>query len=380
VITLKSWIYFAVFFIAFANANGQGQVRQIKLLFAGDVMGHDGQIKAATIEENELYDYTPCFQFVKDQVSNADIAIANLELTLPGKPPYTGYPQFKSPSELALALKDAGFDLLVTANNHSNDAYASGLKNTLDVLDGYGFLHTGTFRNEEERMLYYPLLIYKNDFKIAFLNYTYGTNGIPTRAPTVVNLIDPSLIKKDLEEAKRLKPDVIVVIMHWGDEYQLRENQEQRDLAKMMFDEGADLIIGAHPHVVQPIKEQTLGEQNNLKKGLVAYSLGNYISGQTRVNTDGGIMLEITLEKDMRSGEVQMKNHAYTPVWRHIQNKDGKKEYVLLTQKELEAKHEGLLETIAMQKMKSFLKNLNQHLDKFDANLNTGTPSGVDVK
>lgn len=358
----------------------QEQTREIKLLFAGDVMGHDGQIEAATIVENELYDYTPCFRFVKEQVSKADIAVANLELTLPAKPPYTGYPQFKSPSELALALKDAGFDLLVTANNHSNDSYASGLIKTLDVLDSYGFLHTGTFRNKDERMLYYPLLIYKNDFKIAFLNYTYGTNGIPTRPPTIVNLSNPATIKDDLEEAKLLQPDAIVVIMHWGDEYQLYENEDQRVLAQKMFDWGADLIVGAHPHVVQPIKEYALPAENRLEKGLAAYSLGNYISGQTRTHTDGGIMLDITLEKDIVNGKVFLKNHSYTPVWRYIHENEGKKEYVLLTQKELQQGEGELLNGTVINKMKSYFNKLKQHLDKSDARLNPADFSEAEAK
>ncbi|MEZ5055751.1 MAG: CapA family protein [Saprospiraceae bacterium] len=367
------------FFIAL-TANGQDdQKRSIRLIFAGDVMGHSGQIVSAEVKTGELYDYTPCFQYVKPLVSDADLAIANLELTLPGKPPYTGYPQFKSPNELALALKDAGFDLLVTANNHSNDSYASGLINTLDVLDGYHFLHTGTFRNSDERLMYYPLLVYKNDFRIAFLNYTYGTNGIPTREPTIVNLIDVAQMEKDLAEAKSLKPDAIIVIMHWGLEYQLQQSTEQDFLTQKLFDGGADFIIGAHPHVVQPIKEVELERDGKKKKGLVVYSMGNYISSQTKTNTDGGIMVELTLEKDLSSKETILKEHTFIPIWRYIRTlENGKKEYLILTDNELEKP--GLLTPDAKLKMESYFKRLRNHLANSDGIEKPISTESVDVK
>ena len=145
-------------------------------------MGHTPQIDAAR-QPDGSYDFKPCFSYVKEQISNADLAIANLELTLPGKPPYTGYPQFRSPESLANDLLDTGFDLLVTANNHSNDGHLLGVTNTLDVLDRVGLQHTGTFRNAAERTALYPLMVYEGDARIVFLNYTYGTNGIPTPAP-----------------------------------------------------------------------------------------------------------------------------------------------------------------------------------------------------
>jgi poly-gamma-glutamate synthesis protein (capsule biosynthesis protein) len=299
--------------------------QSIRLLFAGDVMGHGAQIKSAEVVADKLYDYSPCFEYVKPLLDEADLAIANLELTLPGKPPYTGYPQFRSPDELALALREAGFDLLVTANNHSNDAGKSGVIETLNTLDEYNFFHTGTFRTAEEREFHYPLLVYRNDFRLAFLNYTYGTNGIPTAAPTIVNLIDESQIKKDLAAARQYSPDVIIVFMHWGLEYQLIENAEQRALSAKLFDWGADLVIGAHPHVVQPIREVSLSRNGVATTGLVAYSLGNFISNQNKPNTDGGIMLEVTLTRDSDTNTTSMTSYRALPVWRYIEKLPGGK-------------------------------------------------------
>ena len=126
------------------------------------------------------------------------------------------------------------------------------------TLKNFQFYQTGTFKNNEERELYYPLIVYKNGFKLAFLNYTYGTNGLSTKPPTVVNLIDTTLIKNDLNIAKQLNPDAIIVIMHWGLEYKPNESSKQRMLSKKIFDWGADLVVGSHPHVVQPIKKDSV--------------------------------------------------------------------------------------------------------------------------
>ena len=294
-------------------------ISKINLLFVGDIMGHDPQIESAEITKNESYNYEPCFQYVKPIIEKSDLAIANLKVTLPGQPPYRGYPQFRSPNELAKALRLAGFDMLVTANNHSNDAGKKGVINTISTVKDYGFYQTGTFKNQEDRDLYYPLIVYKNGFKIAFLNYTYGTNGIKTRPPVIVNYIDEKLIETDMKLAHQLEPDAIIVITHWGKEYKYVENEKQRKLAKKIFNLGADLIIGMHPHVVQPIRElEILQKDSTYKNALVAYSLGNFISGQTTPNTEGGFIFEITLEKCKETNKVTLGEHHYIPVWRYV--------------------------------------------------------------
>jgi len=321
---LKSYFFFSLLFLFFFGKNASAQIKsdsisKINLLFVGDIMGHDPQIESAEITKNKSYNYEPCFQYLKPIIEQADLAIANLEVTLPGKPPYRGYPNFRSPNELALALRLAGFDMLVTANNHSNDAGKKGVINTISTIKDYGFYQTGTFKNKEERELYYPLIVYKNDFKIAFLNYTYGTNGIKTKPPAIVNYIDEKLIEQDMKLAQQLQPDAIIVITHWGKEYQYIENKEQRKLAEKIFKWGADLIIGMHPHVVQPIREmEILQPDSSIKKTLVTYSLGNFISGQKTPNTEGGFMFEITLEKNKKTNKVTLGKHHYIPVWRYV--------------------------------------------------------------
>jgi poly-gamma-glutamate synthesis protein (capsule biosynthesis protein) len=221
-----NWLYpvlLLAFLTPFAPATAQIKTDTLRLLFAGDVMGHAPQITSAEVIKDKKYDYEPCFQYVKPIVSEADLAIANLELTLPGKPPYTGYPMFRSPDALAEALKNTGFDVLVTANNHTNDARGSGVISTIRTLDRLKLSHTGTFASARERDTQYPLILSKNGFRLALLDYTYGTNGVPTDSPTIVNLIDETRIAADLEKAKSLKPHYIIAFMHWGLEYQLTE-------------------------------------------------------------------------------------------------------------------------------------------------------------
>ena len=209
-------------------------LHRIKLSFVGDIMGHENQLYAAAGDPSKMkskdmsdFNYETCFRYVQPIFEEADLMIGNLELTLNGKGRYTGYPMFRSPDILASYLKKAGFDLLTTCNNHSNDGLKYGVINTLDVLDTLGIEHTGTFRNQAERDRLYPLIVEKEvdgtTFRLAFINYTYATNGVRTREPCVVNLIEQNQIYKDIVTAKAAKPDLIIAIMHWGKEYKLDE-------------------------------------------------------------------------------------------------------------------------------------------------------------
>lgn len=356
----------------------QDSISKLDLLFIGDVMGHKPQIKSAEIVKNKQYNYNPCFQYVKPIIEKADLAIANLEVTLPGEPPYLGYPSFRSPNELASALRNAGFDILVTANNHSNDAGKKGVTNTITTTQKNNFYQTGTFQNIEDRELFYPLIVYKKDFKIAFLNYTYGTNSIKTKPPTFVNYLDEELMEKDMEVARQLQPDAIIVITHWGKEYELLESKKQTKVTKKLFDWGADLVIGMHPHVVQPIREMEVvqpdyrggSKDSTIKKTLVTYSLGNFISNQTKLNTDGGLMFEISLLKNNTTGKVTLGEHHYIPIWRYIY-KDSKKKrtYFAVPISAFENGNEKWLAMDSSNKkaMQAFAKTTRNHLKQFDS-------------
>ncbi len=368
--TKRFTLFLLMFFLSFCLSTAQDSTASIKLLFVGDVMGHGPQIKSAEKIKNKSYDYEPCFKYVSPIIESADLAIANLEVTLPGKPPYQGYPRFRSPDDLAKALRLSGFDMMVTSNNHSNDAGKDGLIETIKTLKEYGFYQTGTFKNQEEKDWFYPLIVYKNNFKLAFLNYTYDTNGLPTRAPTIVNLIDEDSIKKDMAIARALKPDAIIVLMHWGLEYQLNESKVQQNLAKKIFGWGADLIIGSHPHVIQPIKEQDLMEEDSLlKKRVITYSLGNFISNQTKPNTDGGLMFEINLHKDLKTNKLSLGDYHYIPVWRYIQkDKQGKASYFVLPVSAFEQEENVLnMASNKWNTMLRFAQKTRKHLSKHGA-------------
>jgi poly-gamma-glutamate synthesis protein (capsule biosynthesis protein) len=263
---------------------------RISLLFGGDVMGHDSQISAAYNASRNIYDYDPCFKYIKPLIQAADVAIANLEVTLAG-PPFKGYPQFSSPDVLALTLRDCGFDALVTANNHCVDRGKSGLERTIAMLDTFRIPHTGTFVDTAARRKQTPLIIRKNGFNLAVLNYSYGTNGLPIPKNSVVNLLDTAVMRKDILLAKSFSPDAIIVFTHWGTEYQSLPSKQQKDLTEFCFALGVQLVIGAHPHVIQPM------EWRKERNQFVAYSLGNFVSGQRKRYTDGGAMAYIELEK-----------------------------------------------------------------------------------
>ncbi len=298
-----------------APALAQGdEPSTLRIVFAGDIMGHDSQIEAARSDSGS-YDYTGCFRHLKPYLKEAGIAVGNLELTH-GGPPYKGYPQFSSPDELTDALLDAGFNVLVNANNHALDRGKEGLERTRQVLDDKGMILTGSFVSPGQRESSYPLLLEKNDILLALLNYTYGTNSLVADTPNIVNYIDTTLIRQDIRKVQLAEPDLIIACMHWGKEYQREENQTQQELARFLFDQGVDAVIGSHPHVVQPVRFQKFG-RNYYRP--VVYSLGNFVSNQRDRYRNGGIVVGLLLEK---TDETRIVGMDYLPVYVHKHDRD----------------------------------------------------------
>lgn len=325
------------FLVFFEGVSAQDTTR-LSLLFLGDIMQHDSQISDAYDRVTKKYNYDPCFQFVKPYFESVDLAIGNLELTLAG-PPYKGYPQFSSPDELVVSLKNAGVDVLVTANNHCVDTGSKGLERTIMMLDSLKIPHTGTFADEVDKLNNHPLMLYKNGFKLALLNYTFSTNGLPVTKPNIVNMIDTASIHKDLVKAKNLSPDAIIVFTHWGVEYQSLPTKWQKDVTEFCFKHGAQLVIGAHPHVLQPM------EWRKEKNQLIAYSLGNFVSGQRKRYTDGGAMITMSLEKVMfndSSSITTIVNPEYTLQWVY-RTADAEKNYYVLPVPEFEKDTTGFI-------------------------------------
>ena len=304
---------------------------KISLLFIGDIMGHDDQISAAEDTVTHTYNYSDVFMYIKPVISEADIAIANFEVTLAG-PPYRGYPMFSSPDELATACLDAGIDCFVTANNHVADRGKSGIISTINKLDSIGMAHTGSFLNSDSHDTLSPLLINKNGISVALLNYTYGTNGIEIAEPVIVNTLLTEIITGDIEKAKNKNADIIILFLHWGTEYDTIPGKDQVDLAEYFFSVGADLVIGSHPHVLQ--KMVLMNNTFDGKKKAVIYSLGNFVSNQRKPGTDGGSMVRIDF---IRNGNTfNIEDAYYYLTWVYIPIENQKKKYYILPCSEFE--------------------------------------------
>lgn len=297
--------------------------QEISFLFMGDIMGHGPQIKSAYQASEKKYNYNKVFEPLEDIISSVDFAIANLEVTLAG-PPYIGYPQFSSPNELAVACKNSGMDVLVTANNHSCDRKNSGIIKTVEVLDSLNILHTGTFKNKKTREKENLLILSKNGINVGLLNYTYGTNGIPFSDPAYVNLLDFNLIKRDVINAKKKKLDKLIVFVHWGYEYKDFPSSYQKKFNDFFQKVGVDVVIGSHPHVIQPMIYNSEGN----KEFLTVYSLGNFVSNQRETRKDGGAIFRLSFEKN--EGKVAISKKEYILTWVHKFMNNGKYHYQIL--------------------------------------------------
>lgn len=340
----------------------------IKMTVIGDIMCHNSQYKDAY--DGSTYDFSYVFDDIKDYISSADIAVGNLETTFAGKERgYSNYPRFNSPEQLAYNLKDTGIDVLCTANNHSMDTNYSGVVSTLDFLDDAGISHMGTSRTAEEQN---QILVKDvNGIKIAFLAFTYGTNGIPVPSANsyCVNLIDKDLILKQLELAKAQEPDLICVNMHWGLEYQNVQNSDQEDWADFLFENGVDVILGSHPHVLQPMEKRTVTlEDGTTKNCFVIYSLGNFISGQTKKNTRTSIILNINFTKDGETGKTTIGDVSYVPIYIYKSSSGSTKRYKLLDITSSIAEYENGSDTSIGQSTYSTLKSELTRVNKMMSN------------
>ena len=241
---------------------------RVRFCFTGDLMQHGAQIRSAR-QYDGSYSYDTCFTYIQDRLQDADFTVVNMETSFNG-PPYSGYPSFSSPNELALAIARAGANVFLTANNHILDKGSDGANKTIALYDSLGIPHCGTTNPW--------IILNKNGIRIAVLNYTYGTNRQVSRTSFPINFADTLLVKKHLAEVRREGADCILCCMHWGVEYQLYPSSRQRFLAGWLRQQGVTAVIGSHPHVPQLIEVQKNADEKI--PFLVAYSLGNFISNQ----------------------------------------------------------------------------------------------------
>ena len=282
----------------------------------GDIMCHNTQYWDAYQKETDTYDFSYVFENVKDYIAAGDVSIANIETSFAGKDRgYSNYPVFNSPDELARDVKATGLDIITTAGNHCLDMGYSGLSRTIDVLKNNGIEQLGTYKSQEERDTVFIKDV--KGVKIAFIDYTYGTNGIPVPSGKeyCVNLIDKNLIKKDIESAKEQNVDMIVACMHWGDEYKTKANKEQEDLANFLFKNGVNVIIGNHPHVLEQMEKRTVTlEDGTTQDGFVIFACGNFICDQNAENTRNSIVLNLDITRHF-DGKVTVDKANYIPIY-----------------------------------------------------------------
>lgn len=339
----------------------------MSLLFIGDLMGHGPQIRSAYNYKTKTYNYDTVFYYLKDVMSEPDFTIANLEVTLAG-PVYKGYPQFSSPDALAEAGKNAGIDVFVTANNHCVDRRLQGLRRTIDVLDTLHILHTGTFKNKDARDTTNLIILEKDSIKVGILNYTYGTNGIPVPKPAVVNLLDTAIMHKDIKLAKKDSLDKLILVLHFGKEYQSYPNIFQKNLVADLFKNGADIIIGSHPHVIQKMVYLPKNDSLNTKEKFVAFSLGNFVSNQRKTKTDGGVMARLVLKKENGKTFIDTSNYILTWVYKKPRTKS-LSYYFILPASKYENNKSFFKSPTDFAKMKLYIKNSRALLNKENVNV-----------
>ena len=313
------------------------------ILSFGDTLCHEPLFKVAYDKETGSYDFSYMFKYVEEYFKDATISIGNAESPMAGEERgYSGYPTFNAPEHLAIDLKELGVDVMTTANNHCLDKGFSGLSSTLDFLDDAGIEHVGTARDTEEQ----DTILIKdlNGIRTAFLAFTYGTNGIPLPSGKefCVNLIDEEFILSQIEQAKAQGAELIVASMHWGVEYQTTENAEQDRLAEFLIENDVKIVLGCHPHVLQPMKMlKVVNEEGEEKEGLVIFSQGNFFSNQKKINTGNTAIFNIAVKENGVTGEVTVESVTYVPIYVNIKEAGAKDRYELLDLNEIIESYEN---------------------------------------
>lgn len=308
-----------------------GTGRRATLRFAGDVVPDMEILRTAYNSKTEKYDFSSYFDLIRDQLSNADFTSLNVDGSMGGAQHdkygrYTGYPQFNTPPSMLYALQGAGVDMLSLANNHCLDGWFDGLLDTIKNCDYVGMLHVGAFTSQEDFDT--PEILDINGIKVGFLNYTQSLNSMDSRG------VDPNALvwglrrtrdadyEGDIKALRAAGAEVVIVIMHWGDEYLFTPDQNQVSMASRIANAGADVIVGGHPHVFQAAgwKKATLADGTE-HECLMVYSLGNFLSehrNEKKARTDAGIIFEFTLQENPATGKIEVVEPAYLPiaVWR----------------------------------------------------------------
>ena len=343
----------------------QPYTREAKLVAVGDIMMHGTQIKSGYNPNTKTYNYDSFFTEVKDIISQGDWAIGNLETTLAGpETGYTGYPMFNAPDTLADAIKKAGFNVLTTANNHSLDRREAGVLKTLENVRSRGIIPVGTAASVQEAEEI--LILEKNEISMAMFAYTYGTNGIPIPKGKdyLVSLIDEPKIIQDIQAARQLGVDVVTVALHFGNEYERQPNEQQKKLVKNLVNAGADIILGSHPHVVQPYEIfEITDESGKTRKAVAIYSMGNFVSNQQGDYKDLGVIFKVNIRKSFPEETIEFTEIKAIPTWVHRYTASNKYNFrILPLEKVVTEKNDPLLPKREYSVLSRYLEQMNRHI------------------
>lgn len=292
--------------------------KKLQISFVGDLMCHSAIIQSAKVSKDS-FDFNPIFRFIKNELVASDLLIGNLETVVWEKYPPSGYPRFNAPFEYLKALSENGFDIMTTANNHITDYWKEGLIATLTNIKNNGMDYIGTSSSKEDSDSL--KIFYKNGISISILNYTYDINikNLKSAEKFYVSLIDSQKIKNDLSRLKNKNVDFIVVYYHFGSEYKITPNQGQIKLVNQTFKYGADIVIGSHPHVLQPVKIW-MSEDGKSIKNSVCYSMGNFLSNMSLRYTDSGAIINFYLSKSENKRSIDSVNFVATYVLKSKKN------------------------------------------------------------
>ncbi len=325
------------------------KLRELNIMAVGDIMVHGPQLKAQYDPAARKHDFRNNFKHVKGYFDASDLVIGNLETTFGGEElGYSSFPMFNTPDALAEALREAGIDVLSTVNNHTMDTGKKGIIRTLEVLEQNGITAVGTRRHQEEKGYSITEI---NEIRVGITAYTYETPRwgehktlnalkIPKDVEPLIDTFSYEYLQEDLlklqDRIQRMRQEgseLVIVYIHWGNEYQRSANAYQRQIAQALADFGADIILGSHPHVLQEI--ELLNSSNKDTPTLVVYSLGNFLSNQryeilSNRYTEDGLMINIRLQKDFSTNRISLQEVSYMPTWVHRFHRQGRAEYEIL--------------------------------------------------
>ena len=331
--------------------------RVVNIVSIGDILCETELYQSAYNSETEQYEFDNIFTDTRSYIENADLALASLETNFIKNQKYSGRGKYNSPLELLDSVKDLGVDVINTANNHSLDYGIAGINATIDELSARGISNVGTYKTQEDKE---NILIKEiKGIKIAFLAYTYGSNVSTAELKGneyALSMMNKEQMASDIKKSKTEGADFTFVLMHWGEVNSSKTNEEQKDLANFLFENGADFILGTHPASIQPME---IRQNNEGKNVFIAYSTGNYISASEYTNSNIEMILDIEITKNPKTEETKLSKVTYTPLYLLDRGKKEDQRFKLLdVKKEIQNYELGYTDNITEKEYEELLKAL----------------------